>query len=97
MRQKRLIAGLNNGQKIRVMVDGVGFYTTVGETAKICTTKHRAAVQVALQNLAYHRGMDAVRNTPEKHTGFGFNYNYTADGKEQVVVPVQVDMIIDGE
>ena len=93
MRQKRLIAGLDNGQKIRVMVDGVGFYTTVGQTEQICTSKHRIAVQVALQNIAYHRGMDAVHNTPEKHTGFGFDYNYAADGKEQVVVPVQVDLV----
>ena len=93
MRTQTLISGFKNSQKIRVIVDGVGFYTTVGGTSEICTHKHRVAVQVALMNLSHHRNMDEIRNNPEKHTGFGFNYNYTADGVEHVSVPVQVDLV----
>jgi hypothetical protein len=84
MRQPRLIAGFNNSQRIRVIVDGVGFYTTVGGTADIMTRKHRMAVQIALMNLHANGG-----------TGFAFNYNYfegTTDNNASVV-PVQVDLI----
>jgi len=84
MRTQRLIDGLNNSQKIRVIVDGVGFFTTVGGTSDIMTRKHRMAVQTALMNLAYGGG-----------TGFGFNYQYyegTTDNNASLV-PVQVDLI----
>ena len=37
MRKQRLITGFNNSQRIRVIVDGVGFFTTVGGTADIMT------------------------------------------------------------
>jgi len=93
MRRQRLIDGLNNSQKIRVIVDGVGFYTTVQGTSDICTRKHRTAVQVALMNLAHDRQMAFIRCTPHP-TGFGFNYRYTEDaGKTEVLVPVQVDLV----
>ena len=84
MRVQRLISGFNNSQKIRVIVDGVGFYTTVGETSNIMTRKHRMAVQSALMNLHANGG-----------TGFGFNYNYyegTTDNNASTV-PVQVDLL----
>ena len=84
MRKQRLIAGFNNSQKIRVIVDGVGFYTTVGGTSDIMTRKHRMAVQMALMNMHANGG-----------TGFAFNYNYyegTTDNNA-CVVPVQVDLI----
>ncbi len=84
MRKPRLIEGFNNSQKIRVIVDGVGFYTTVGGTADIMTRKHRMAVQIALMNLHANGG-----------TGFAFNYNYyegTTDNNA-CIVPVQVDLV----
>jgi|TARA_R110000868_G_scaffold116738_2_gene310467 hypothetical protein len=56
MRTKTLIEGFKNSQKIRVIVDGVGIYTTVGATASIfATSKHYAAVNLALQRLAFFR------------------------------------------
>ena len=82
MRKQRLVAGFNNSQKIRVIVDGVGFYTTVGETDKICTTKHRTAVQIALLNLADDRKKN------KHHVGFAFDYNFNGE-----MVPVQVDLV----
>ena len=87
MRKQRLVAGFNNSQKIRVIVDGVGFYTTVGETDRICTTKHRTVVQLALMNLA-----DDRRRFGKQRVGFGFNYDFRGQ-----MVSVQVDMIVDEE
>ena len=94
MRNKRLIDGLNNSQRIRVIVDGVGFYTTIGATADICTRKHRMAVQTALMNLSYDRQTAFVRCQPFP-VGFAFNYNYyegTTDNNA-CIVPVQVDLM----
>ena len=84
MRTPRLIAGFNNSQRIRVIVDGVGFYTTVGGTSDIMTRKHRMAVQIALMNMHANGG-----------TGFAFNYQYyegTTDNNA-CTVPVQVDLL----
>lgn len=93
MRRARLIEGFNNSQRIRVIVDGVGFYTTVGNTENICTRKHRMAVQTALMNLSYDRQMAFVRCTPQP-TGFGFNYVYFegTPGNNECLVSVQVDL-----
>ena len=53
MRTKTLIPGFKNSQKIRVIVDGVGIYTTVGATASIFfSSKHYGAVDFALYRLA---------------------------------------------
>ena len=83
MRRQRLIRGLNNSQKIRVIVAGVGFYTTVGETENFCTQRHRTATHMALMNLVHKRTAN-----PEV-TGFGFNYV----GVEGNTVDVQVDLV----
>ena len=93
MRKPRLIQGFNNSQKIRVIVEGVGLYTTVGDTENICTRKHRMAVWTALQNLSYDRQMAFAKCQPFP-TGFAFNYSYTEDaGKSQEFVSVQVDLV----
>lgn len=91
MRTQRLIDGFNNSQKIRVIVAGVGFYTTVGSTSDIMTRKHRMAVQTALMNLASQRHLARAVGRGDIPVGFGFNYNYT-DGTERDVVDVQVDL-----
>lgn len=93
MRTQRLVDGLNNSQKIRVIVDGVGFYTTVGATSNIVTRKHRMAVQTALMNLSYNRQMSKATSRKETPVGFGFNYSYTEDGGATTeLVGVQVDL-----
>ena len=83
MRKQQLVRGLNNSQKIRVIVAGVGFYTTVGETENFCTQRHRTATQMALMNLVHER------ITNPEITGFGFNYV----GVEGNTVDVQVDLV----
>lgn len=50
MRMKQVIKGLKNSQRIRVIVDGVGIYMTVGQTeSSFATTNHRVAVQNTLE------------------------------------------------
>lgn len=92
MRTKTFIDGFKNSQRIRVIVDGVGFYTTVSGTSDIMTRKHRMAVQTALMNLASDRQLAKATGRREVSVGFGFNYNYT-DGIERDTVEVQVDLV----
>ena len=52
MRRAAVIKGLKNSQKIRVIIDGVGLYITVGDTDSIfSTTSHRSAVQHTLHRM----------------------------------------------
>lgn len=52
----KAIKGLNNNQKIRVIVDGVGIYTTVGKAVGMfATTTHAVAVQKVLESLVAFR------------------------------------------
>ena len=89
MRTPTFITGFKNSQRIRVIVDGVGFYTTVAGTADICTNHHAVATQMALMNLAHSRRVAKRQRNPEVPVGFGFNYT-NADG---TVTPVQVDLV----
>ena len=94
MRKPRLITGFNDSQRIRVIVDGVGFYTTVGGTSDIMTRRHRMAVQTALMNLSSDRQTAFIRCQPFP-TGFAFDYNYYEGTTENnaCTVPVQVDLL----
>lgn len=57
MRTKQLYPGINNSQKIRVILNGVGIYTTVMEAQGIfLNTDHRVAVDVALVEIAQQKG-----------------------------------------
>ena len=86
MRTKVMFPGIKNSQKIRVIVDTVGFYTTVAETASICTTKHFVAVEQALMAISKSLGEGKVI------TGFGTNVAYAGAG-EASSVAVQVDLV----
>lgn len=55
MRTKTIVKGLSNNQRIRVILDGVGFYTTVKGVDLICTTNHRVAALLALDYIAKHK------------------------------------------
>jgi hypothetical protein len=56
MRTKTLINGFKNSQKIRVIIDGLGLYMTVGEIAeRFATGPHRAAVWLTAEKLAGER------------------------------------------
>ena len=51
MRTKQLVSGLNNSQSIRVIINGVGFYTTVAGMNNLCFTNQRVVVSDALERI----------------------------------------------
>lgn len=56
MRRKQLIPGFNNSQKIRIIIDGVGIYTTVGALDTMFhTITHRQSAMAAAMALANSR------------------------------------------
>ena len=55
MRKQRLIAGLNNSQKIRFIVDGVGMYCRIADVENFATYSAQQAVITALQSLQAQR------------------------------------------
>ena len=60
MRTKSVIQGFKNSQKIRVIIDGVGIYMTVGETtSRFATTVHYQAVESTLHLMA-REGCDGI-------------------------------------
>jgi hypothetical protein len=83
MRQKQIVRGLNNSQRIRVIVNGVGFGGTIDEIlSSMCFTEQRVAVWRALEVIAR-----------ERITGYG-GQNRVYDGKMQVeTVSFQVDLV----
>ena len=57
MRTKQLYPGIKNSQKIRVMLNGIGIYTTVAETEHLfATTDHYYAVGSALERISHECG-----------------------------------------
>jgi hypothetical protein len=87
MRTKQVIAGLNNSQKIRIMVDGFGMYMQIKNLDSICTSTHRWAVDTALVRL-----VSAIKKDSST-TGFGSRINVYNGKMESVSVDVQVDLV----
>lgn len=84
MRQKQIVKGLNNSQRIRVIVNGVGFGGTISDVLlnSMCFTEQRVAVWRALEVIAR-----------ENITGYG-GQNRVYDSKMQVeTVSFQVDLV----
>ncbi len=89
MRTKTLVDGLKNSQKIRVIIDGFGIYTTVGNIFNVYA--HHSLKQAAwdgLLRLSSDRYF-AKRANKEIPTGIGMtSYNTTQKGMQ-----VQVDLL----
>jgi hypothetical protein len=83
MRTPQVIKGFNNSQKIRVIINAVGIYMTVGEiTSRFSTTTHFQAVETTLHLMAR-----------DKIPGMGHRV-VVYDGKlNRVDVDVQVDIL----
>jgi hypothetical protein len=62
MRAKRLIQGLNNSQKIRVIIDGVGFVTTVKDVDNMPFVSQRVAVHSVLMSIGT-QGLQGLATT----------------------------------
>jgi hypothetical protein len=83
MRTKSVIQGFKNSQKIRVIIDGVGIYMTVGETtSRFATTVHYQAVESTLHLMA-REGCDGIGH---RIGVYDFNMHF-------VQVDVQVDIL----
>jgi hypothetical protein len=83
MRTKQLIWGLNNTQKFRAIVNGVGFIMKVKDLEdKFVFTTQRVAVWNALERCAI-----------EKIDGFGTTYTYYDEKMKSTKVDVQVNLI----
>ena len=88
MRTKRFVMGLDNSQKIRVICNGVGFYTTVKGAFDMCIHEQRVAVTSALSSL----GVRQTLPEGQRPTGFGTRVQCFNGNGEQVGVDVQVDL-----
>jgi hypothetical protein len=82
MRTKQVIQGLNNSQKIRVIVNGVGFYTTVMGMTEMLFSEQRVAVWIALEQIAREKIQGVASRT--------WFYN---DKMEKTSVDYQVDIV----
>ena len=88
MRKRQFVAGLNNSQPIRIICNGVGFYTTVAGAFDMCMYEQRVAVTSVLSSLAASRKMPG-----NQAMGLATRINcYTQDGR-RVDVDVQVDLV----
>ncbi len=84
MRTKQVIWGLNNSQRIRVILNGIGFYTTVKGATELPFSTHNTAMYSALTKLAH---------TKDNATGIATTvavYNHKMEREE---FNVQVDMV----
>lgn len=85
MRQRQIIKGIKNSQRIRVIVNGVGFLTTVKDTLDgMCFTEQRIAVWAALERIAREKG---------KITGFTYRSRYYDNQGQLKENDVQVDIL----
>jgi hypothetical protein len=82
MRKRQIIKGLNNSQKIRVIVNGVGFNTTVEGMTHMLFTEQRVAVWCALERIS-----------SEKIQGFASTSWFYNEKMEKSRVDFQVDLI----
>jgi hypothetical protein len=87
MRKQRLIEGLNNSQKIRFIVDGVGMYCRIADVENFATYSAQQAVITALQNLQAQREL-AFTMCKQQPTGWGTNSIFA--GRQH---NVQVDLL----
>ena len=88
MRKKRLIPYFNNSQKIRVFVDGIGLYMTIGQLETMfATTNHRVATWTALETL----GLDRMKDP--NISGIGTSVKIYDNAIHSKTIPVQVDLL----
>ena len=89
MRTKRFIDGLNNSQKIRVILNGIGFYTTVAGAFEMAFRSQQVAVTSALCSL----GCDQYLPSDKQPSGFATRMKVYDDTGSQVEYDVQVDLV----
>lgn len=83
MRTKQIIEGLNNTQKIRVILEGVGFYMQVKDILdRFLFTNQRVAVWTTLEQVSR-----------EKVQGMATSYVFYDEKMQRKEIQVQVDLL----
>ena len=82
MRTKQIINGLKNSQRIRVIVNGVGFYTTVSDAINMPFTEQRIAVWNALEVIGR-----------EKIDGYGGSTKVYDNGMKVQTIQFQISLV----
>ena len=89
MKTKRYIYGIDNNQKIRVIINGIGFVTTVRGVFDMCFTSQRIAVSSALTSL----GFDQYLPEGRRPTGLLRREKVFGENGETIEYDVQVDLL----
>ena len=84
MKVKRIIPGINNNQRFRVILNGVGFYSTVKDMTDMPFTEQRIAVWTAMERLV---------NGMPKSTGFATTHRIYNSKMEVKEYQVQIDIV----
>jgi hypothetical protein len=86
MRTKQWITGLNNNQRIRAIVNGVGFITTVKDALSGPFNTQTNAMYSALMSLSYAKQQDNA-------TGIGRRFKVYDHKMHHIEYDIQVDLI----
>ena len=89
MKTKRYYTGLDNNQKIRVIINGVGFVTTVKGVFDMCFRDQRVAVGNVLTSI----GFDQYLPEGERPTGLLRREKVFGSDDQLVEYDVQVDLL----
>ena len=82
MKTKQVVNGLKNSQKIRVILNGIGFFSTVYGVADMPFSGQRSAVWTALMQMAKEGG-----------TGYGSRITCYDSNMKQSSYDVQVNLV----
>jgi hypothetical protein len=95
MRTKRFIDGLNNSQKIRVIINGIGFHTTVEGAFNMAFRSQQLAVTQVLQSIGWNRRALKGRVVDLSNTMTGLATRVRVYGEDDKLVEfdVQIDLI----
>lgn len=95
MRTKRFIDGLNNSQKIRVIINGIGFHTTVEGAFNMAFRSQQLAVTQVLQSIGLNRRAlkGRVVDLSNTMTGMGTRVRVYGEDDKLVEFDVQIDLI----
>ena len=83
MRVRSYIKGLKNSQRVQVVVNGVGWRTTVGELDNMVYGVQRNAVEIALNRIG-----------AEKLTGFSTTLRMYGTDMQRFTEPVPVEVSV---
>lgn len=87
MRKKRIIEGLNNSQKIRVILNGIGFHTTVEGMTEMPFTTQRVAIWNALDYISRENRLG------RKINGYGSSTTFYDSKMRPERFEFQVDLV----